>query len=224
MEYSNSDGNATSELSSSSDDAPAGGSSAVESGPRRVDLNALVTVSKASGLKSRQWGSHELALHALLDEVSKLQAGKKGAGAVWAPATLVGEKRAASQVLYTDLIVFDSDAGHALAEIKARFESVGWYARIIPSSSWGTTETEASADHYNAWVAGQSTADDLAERYLVEQKHKIPAVASGPRSSTASQSRRGTSRAINRSSAWSASSISRARNTGLSASWLPAAI
>jgi hypothetical protein len=117
MEYSNSDGNATSEQSSSSDDAPAGGSSAVESGPKRVDLNALVTVSKASGLRSQQWGSHALALRALLDEVSKLQAGKKGAGAVWAPARLVGEKRAANQLMYTDLIVFDSDAGHTLRAI-----------------------------------------------------------------------------------------------------------
>jgi hypothetical protein len=60
MEYHNSDRNATSESSPSSDDASAGGSSTAESGPPRVDLNARITISKASGKKSQEWGSHEM--------------------------------------------------------------------------------------------------------------------------------------------------------------------
>jgi hypothetical protein len=88
MFYPNSDGNATADLSS--DDAPAGGSSAVESGPRRVDLNALVTFSKATHLRSQSWGSQSLALAALLEWIGKLRPGNKADGEVWAPATLVG--------------------------------------------------------------------------------------------------------------------------------------
>jgi predicted P-loop ATPase len=148
--------------------------------PAPVTPSHPVQISKANHLRSQNWGSHELALAALLEWISKLRAGNKADGEVWAPAALIGRRRAANQVLHTDLIVFDSDAGHTLAEITARFTEIGWYARIIPSSSWGKDETEASADHFDAWVAAQIlSGDDLAERYLVEQLHKTPAVAKG---------------------------------------------
>lgn len=84
--------------------------------------------------------------------------------------------------MHTDLAVFDSDAGHTLAEIRAAFQRLGWYARIIPSSSWGRCETEASADHYDAWVAHQilnGDGDGSPERYLVAQLHKTEAVVRG---------------------------------------------
>jgi predicted P-loop ATPase len=140
-----------------------------------------IQVSKAPSLRSLKWGNHDLALQALLDWIGKLRVGDKSTGEVWAPATLRGSRRVATDVLGTHLAVFDSDAGHTLAELVARFEAVGWYARIIPSSSWGKDETEASADHYDAWVAEQSDKENLAERYLVEQLHKTHAVAAGAR-------------------------------------------
>jgi predicted P-loop ATPase len=149
--------------------------------PAPVTPSHPVQISKASHLRSQEWGSATLALAALNEWIGRLRAGNKADGEVWAPATLIGRRRTANQVLHTDLIVFDSDAGHTLAEIAARFEAVGWYARIIPSSSWGRCETEASADHYDAWAAQNPGLDAWTRpgRYLVEQLHKTPAVAEG---------------------------------------------
>jgi predicted P-loop ATPase len=146
-----------------------------------VDPGTFIQFSKASHLRSTSWGNHALALRELLDWVTKLRPGDKADGEVWAPATMKGKRRLAASADGTDLAVFDSDAGHTLAEIRAAFERLGWYARIIPSSSWGRTDTEASEDHYNAWVAEQpdGQAEDLPERYLVEQLRKVPAVAAG---------------------------------------------
>jgi hypothetical protein len=117
-----------------------------------VDLQATVNICKAADFRSRNWGNHQLALRELADWVAKLHVGEKGAGEVWAPATFGGTRRLANMVQGVELAVFDSDAGHTLADIEAAFLRVGWYARIIPSSSWGKTETEASADHYDQWV------------------------------------------------------------------------
>ena len=150
--------------------------------PQRVDPAAtIINVSKAAHYRSTEWGNQPIALRALLDWVSELHVGKKSSGEVWAPATLDGPRRLATKVLGTDLIVFDSDAGHPLPQIKAQVEQLGWYARIIPSSSWNTTETDTSADKFDAWVSGQADTEaaDLAERYLVEEEHKTPAVAKG---------------------------------------------
>jgi len=148
-----------------------------------VDPQAIVNICKAARFDSKNWGNHPIALRALADWVSKLHVGEKGTGEAWAPATFGGKQRLANMVQGVDLAVFDSDAGHTLADLKAAFLRVGWYARIIPSSSWGTTETEASADHYDAWVKEQASAGrsgaDLPERYLVEVLHKTPAVAKG---------------------------------------------
>jgi P4 family phage/plasmid primase-like protien len=150
--------------------------------PQRVDPAAtIINVSKAAHYRSTEWGNQPIALRALLDWVSELHVGKKSSGEVWAPATLDGPRRLATKVLGTDLIVFDSDAGHPLPQIKAQVEQLGWYARIIPSSSWNTTETDTSADKFDAWVSGQADTEaaDLTERYLVEEEHKTPAVAKG---------------------------------------------
>jgi hypothetical protein len=149
--------------------------------PRQVDLSATINVSKASHRDSKNWGNTQLALQELIEWISQLTLGDKSQGEVWAPATLSGERRLASNVLGTDLAVFDSDAGHTLDELKAAFTTTGWYARIIPSSSWGKDETEASADPFDAWVKEQldPNAVDLPERYLIEHLHKTPAVAKG---------------------------------------------
>jgi hypothetical protein len=149
--------------------------------PRCVNPSQIIQVSKAAHFRSQEWGNHKLALSALLDWVGRLKPGDKSNGEVWAPATLTGCRRLANMVEGVDLAVFDSDAGHTLAEIKARFEAVGWYARIIPSSSWGKNITEASDDHYKAWAAEQPDpdAEDLPERYLVEILRKTVIVAKG---------------------------------------------
>lgn len=146
-----------------------------------VDPAQIIQVSKAPDFRSTHWGNHELALAQLLAWVSKLRPGDKSQGEVWAPATLDGTRRVASNVQGTYLAVFDSDAGHTLAELKAAFKNTGWYARIIPSSSWGKTETEASADHYDDWVAKNPGLDAWTRpgRYLTEVLHKVPAVAEG---------------------------------------------
>lgn len=137
-----------------------------------------VKISKADNLHSVQWGSHQLALQALLAWISKLRVGDKSQGEVWAPATLTAKRRLASNVEGTDLAVFDSDAGHTLEELKAAFTATGWYARIIPSSSWGTTITEASEDHFNEWAAAQGE-NGTPERYLIDVLNKMPGVAKG---------------------------------------------
>jgi len=146
-----------------------------------VDPTTTIQFSKASHLRSTKWGNEKLALGALLEWIVKLRPGDKSQGEVWAPATLRGPRRLASNAEGTDLAVFDSDAGHKLAELKARFEALGWYARIIPSSSWGKIDTEASAEHYDAWVEAQDdpASPDLPERYLVEVLHKTAEVAKG---------------------------------------------
>jgi hypothetical protein len=146
-----------------------------------VDPAQIIQVSKAASLHSKNWGNHQLALQALLDWVSRLRPGEKSDGEVWAPATFGGKQRLASMVQGVDLAVFDSDAGHTLDQLKAAYRNTGWYACIIPSSSWGKDITEASADHYDAWVAENPGLDSWTRpgRYLVEVLHKVPAVAEG---------------------------------------------
>jgi hypothetical protein len=146
-----------------------------------IDPAQIIQVSKAPHFRSTNWGNHELALSALLEWVSKLRVGDKSNGEVWAPATLEGFRRIATEVQGTHLAVFDSDAGHTLAQLKAAFQTTGWAAFIIPSSSWGKTETEGSADHYDAWRMEQpdTSAPELPERYLVEVLHKTKEVAKG---------------------------------------------
>lgn len=138
----------------------------------------IIRFSKATNLRSMEWGNAQLALHELIQWVGKLHVGDKSQGAVWAPATLNAKRRLAGNVEGTDLAVFDSDAGHTLAEIKAAFERTGWYARIIPSSSWGTTITEANGDQFDEWAAAQAE-NGTPERYLIEVLHKTDGVARG---------------------------------------------
>jgi predicted P-loop ATPase len=146
-----------------------------------VDPAQIIKISRAANLRSQQWGNCQLALSALVDWVSKLHVGEKSDGAVWAPATFGGKRRLANMVEGVELAVFDSDAGHTLAQLKVRFQLLGWYACIIPSSSWGKDITECSADHYDDWVKEHAdvAAASLPERYLVEALHKTPGVASG---------------------------------------------
>jgi hypothetical protein len=144
-----------------------------------VDPAQIVNICKAAHLRSKDWGNHRMALHALVEWVSKLHVGEKSDGEVWAPATFGGKRRLAGMVQGVDLAVFDSDAGHTLAEIEAAIRRTGWYARIVPSSSWGRDVTEASADHYDEWAGRQPDSSGLASRYLTEVLAKVPAVAVG---------------------------------------------
>src|SRR3954470_17047523 len=136
MFYHNSDGDATPDPSSSSEDTSAGGSSTVAAA--RVDLTARITVSKAPKKNSWRWGTVETSLDALLTSLTDVQVGKKSAGNVWAPATFAYSQRTAAYALETHLLVLDSDAGHPLPELRSRFEALDWYAFIIPSPSWGS--------------------------------------------------------------------------------------
>jgi len=148
-----------------------------------VDLSATITVSKAGGKKSQDWKKVTTSLGALLTNLKDIQVGKKGDGNAWTPATFRFERRLACYALETHLLVLDSDAGTSLAKLRARFEALGLYAVIIPSSSWGRDDTEASEDHYSAWVADQVEANPqvdpktLPERFLIERHNKTPVVA-----------------------------------------------
>lgn len=146
-----------------------------------VDPAQIIHVAKAAHYRSQQWGNHQLALRSLADWVSTLRVGEKSNGEVWAPATFRGKQRLANMVEGVELAVFDSDAGHTLAEIEAAIRRTGWYACIIPSSSWGKDVTEASEDHYDAWVTANPGLDSWTRpgRYLTEVLHKTPAVAEG---------------------------------------------
>ena len=101
----------------------------------RVDLSATVNFCKAAYAHSKNWGNHQLALQELIKWVAKLHVGEKSSGEVWAPATFGGKQRLANMVEGVDLAVFDSDAGHTLAELRVAFRNTGWHAWIIPSSS-----------------------------------------------------------------------------------------
>src|SRR3954463_9191059 len=86
-----------------------------------VDPQAIVNICKAARFDSKNWGNHPIALRALADWVSNSHAGEKGTGEAWAPATFGGKQRLANMVQGVDLAVFDSDAGHTLADLKAAF-------------------------------------------------------------------------------------------------------
>lgn len=149
-----------------------------------VDLDAPISFSVAKHRESHDWKKRTATRRWLVESLTRLQVGKKSEGSVWAPAVFAGGQRKAALARIIAVLTWDSDAGHTADELAGKIEAIGWYAAIIPSSSWGSTLSEVSADAYERWAAdvrGQEggQADVGAERYLVEQLHKVGRVADG---------------------------------------------
>lgn len=143
-----------------------------------VDLDINITFSSATHRDSQNWQARTAKRSALIATLSNLKVGRKSDGDVWAPATFDGGQRKAAMALGTFIAPFDADSGHTADQLSAKFTAIGWYAAIIPSSSWGTTVSEIRATAYEHWKAG-TTGDTSIERYLIDVLQKVPEVAKG---------------------------------------------
>jgi hypothetical protein len=104
--------------------------------------------------------------------LTKRQVGKKGEGSVWALATFDGGQRKAVIALGTFVATFDADGGAPLIEVEAACRVTGWFIVIIPSSCWGSPQSEISGDAYDAGAKGNAGADTGSKRYLVDVLQK----------------------------------------------------
>ncbi|WP_170578438.1 phage/plasmid primase, P4 family [Ruegeria arenilitoris] len=145
------------------------GSCPLENGDA-VGVPEKIVISSATSHRDKDWKTEELTFSQFLERAVQHDIGKKE-GTAWSPFDFDGGRRSTEASRFSNLLVFDCDAGTPIEEIRARLYGLGYACLVISTYNHGKTATSVKRKRLEHWSERNpeaSIADFLIHKGYIE--------------------------------------------------------
>ncbi|WP_282169071.1 phage/plasmid primase, P4 family [Ruegeria atlantica] len=145
------------------------GSCPLENGDA-VGVPETIVISSATSHRDKDWKTEELSFTQFLERTVQHEVGKKE-GTAWSPFEFDGGRRSTETSRFSNLLVFDCDAGTPIEDIRTRLYCLGYACLVVSTHNHGKTATwvkRKRLEHWSERNPGAPIADFLIHKGYVE--------------------------------------------------------